>query len=326
LEVSVHPVQHRFIDSNGIRMHLAEQGEGPLVVLCHGWPESWYSWRHQMAALADAGYRAVAPDQRGYGQTDAPQAIEAYHILHLTADIAGMVHALGQEQAVIAGHDWGSPVAWYCALLRPDMFRRLILLSVPYLQRNWNDPRPTDAMRLFEDRDHEFYQSYFQEPGRAEAELEADVRTSMIGLFNGGLGSPRPGPPVIRKGDRLIAAVGGRPTPPDWLTETDIDFYVQEYSRTGFRGGLNWYRNLDPMWEMNAVLSGARIHQPSLFIAGDDDTVVRDMYTAAFKALEQTMPGLTKKVLLPSTGHWVQQQRPAEVSGLMLDFLRNTSS
>jgi pimeloyl-ACP methyl ester carboxylesterase len=206
------------------------------------------------------------------------------------------------------------------------MFRRLILLSVPYLQRNWNDPRPTDAMRLFEDRDHEFYQSYFQEPGRAEAELEADVRTSMIGLFNGGLGSPRPGPPVIRKGDRLIAAVGGRPTPPDWLTETDIDFYVQEYSRTGFRGGLNWYRNLDPMWEMNAVLSGARIHQPSLFIAGDDDTVVRDMYTAAFKALEQTMPGLTKKVLLPSTGHWVQQQRPAEVSGLMLDFLRNMSS
>jgi pimeloyl-ACP methyl ester carboxylesterase len=111
LEVSVHPVQHRFIDSNGIRMHLAERGEGPLVVLCHGWPESWYSWRHQMAALADAGYRAVAPDQRGYGQTDAPQAIEAYHILHLTADIVGMVHALGQEQAVIAGHDWGSPVA-----------------------------------------------------------------------------------------------------------------------------------------------------------------------------------------------------------------------
>jgi pimeloyl-ACP methyl ester carboxylesterase len=152
-----------------------------------------------------AGYRSVAPDQRGYGQTDAPEAIEAYHILHLTADIVGILHALGEEQAVIAGHDWGSPVAWYCALLRPDMFRRVILLSVPYLQRNWNDPRPTDEMRLFEDRDHEFYQSYFQEPGRAEAELEADVRRSIIGLFNGGFGNPRPGD--------LLAPVYG------WFTE-----------------------------------------------------------------------------------------------------------
>jgi pimeloyl-ACP methyl ester carboxylesterase len=322
----VHPVRHRFVASNRIRMHLAEQGEGPLVVLCHGWPESWYSWRHQMAALADAGYRAVAPDQRGYGQTDAPEAIEAYHILHQTADIAGIVHALGEEQAVIAGHDWGSPVAWYFARLRPDMFRRLILLSVPNLQRNWNDPRPTDAMRLFEDADHEFYQSYFQEPGTAEAELEADVRASIIGLFNDGFGTPCSGPPVIRKGDRLIAGVGGRQTPADWLIQEDIDFYVQEYSRTGFRGGLNWYRTIDRLWEVNAVLSGAKVSQPSPFVAGEDDTVVRDMYTGAFNALEKTMPGLTRKILLPRTGYWVQQERPAEVSGLMLDFVRQTSS
>jgi pimeloyl-ACP methyl ester carboxylesterase len=307
-------------------MHLAEQGEGPLVVLCHGWPESWYSWRHQMAALAEAGYRAVAPDQRGYGQTDAPEVIEAYHILHLTADIVGIVHALGEEQTVIAGHDWGSAVAWYCALLRPDMFRRLILLSVRYLQRNWNDPCPTDAMRRFEDRDHEFYQSYFQEPGRAEAELEADVRRSIVGLFNGGFGNPRPGPPVIRKDGGLISDVGGGQAPPDWLTQADIDFYVQEYSRTGFRGGLNWYRNIDRLWEVNSFLSGAQINQPSLFIAGEYDTVVRDMYAGAFNTLEQTMPGLRKKVLLPGTGHWVQQESAAEVTGLMLDFLQQTSS
>lgn len=322
----MHPVQHRFIDSNRIRMHLAEQGQGPVVVLCHGWPESWYSWRHQMAALAEAGYRAVAPDQRGYGQTDAPEAIEAYHLLHLTADIVGVVHALGEEQAIIVGHDWGSAVAWYCALLRPDMFRRVILLSVPYLQRNWNDPRPTDAMRLLEDADHEFYQSYFQESGRAEAELEADVRASIVGLFNGGFGNPRPGPPVVRKGGGLVEGVGGREAPPDWLTQADIDFYVEEYSRTGFRGGLNWYRNIDRLWEANAVFSGAKIRQPSLFVAGEHDTVVRDMYAGAFNALEETMPGLTKKVLLPGAGHWVQQERPAEVTGLMLDFLRQTSS
>jgi epoxide hydrolase A/B len=263
----VPPLHHRFIHSNGIRMHLAEQGEGPLVVFCHGWPESWYSWRQQMPAIAEAGFRAVAPDQRGYGQTDAPEAIAAYHTLHLTADIVGIVQGLGEKQAVIVGHDWGAPVAWYCALLRPDIFRRLVLLSVPYLQRNWNDPRPTDLMRLLDDGEHEFYQAYFQEPGKAEAELEADVRRSIIGLFSGGFGSPRPGPPVVPKRGGLVQAVGGHQILPDWLTPADVEFYVQEYSRTGFRGGLNWYRNIDRLWEMNAFLSGAKIDQPSLFIA-----------------------------------------------------------
>jgi epoxide hydrolase A/B len=320
------PAHHRFISTNGIRMHVAEQGEGPLVILCHGWPESWYSWGHQIPALAQAGYHAVAPDQRGYGQTDAPEAIEAYHIFHLTADIVGLVHALGEEHAVIIGHDWGSAVAWHCALLRPDIFRRLILLSVPYLQRNWNDPRPTDLMRLLDDGEHEFYQSYFQQPGRAEAELEADIRRSIIGLFSGGFGSPDPGPPVVRKSGGLVQDVDGQQTPPDWLTPMDIDFYVQEYSRTGFRGGLNWYRNIDRLWEMNTFLSRARIYQPSLFIAGEDDTVVRDMYASAFDALNGTMPGLTKKVLLPRAGHWIQQERPSEVTDLMLEFLKQTSS
>ncbi|MBV8653549.1 MAG: alpha/beta hydrolase, partial [Alphaproteobacteria bacterium] len=237
------PLRHRYVETNGIRMHLAEQGEGPLVLLCHGFPESWYSWRHQMPALARAGFRVVAMDQRGYGQTDAPEPIAAYHILHLTADIVGLVHALGEKDAVIAGHDWGSPVAWYCALLRPDMFRRVILLSVPYLQRSWNDVRPTEAMRHFEDDEHEFYQSFFQKPGRAEAALEADIRASIVGLLNGGFGNLRSGPPLIPRKGNLIAGVGGRPgAVPDWVTKEDVDFYVAEFTRTGFRGGLNWYR------------------------------------------------------------------------------------
>ena len=149
-------VNHRYVDTNGIRMHIAEQGEGPLVVLCHGFPELWYSWRHQLPCLAQAGYHAVAPDQRCYGQTDRPEAIEAYNILELTGDIVGLVDALGEERATIVGHDWGAAVAWHCALLRPDIFRAVALLSVPYQRRTWADIRPTDAMRLMAGKDHFF--------------------------------------------------------------------------------------------------------------------------------------------------------------------------
>src|SRR3954466_9683733 len=140
-------IAHRFVDTNGIRMHVAEAGSGPPVVLLHGFPEGWYSWRHQLSALAAAGFRAVAPDQRGYGRTDRPEPVEAYDILTLTADVVGLVRALGSDEAVVVGHDWGAPVAWHCALLRPDVFRAVGLLSVPYLPRVWGDPRPTDAMR-----------------------------------------------------------------------------------------------------------------------------------------------------------------------------------
>ncbi|HVJ40781.1 MAG TPA: alpha/beta hydrolase [Dongiaceae bacterium] len=321
----MHPVNHRFIESNGIRMHLAEQGEGPLVILCHGWPELWYSWRYQMAALAAAGYRVVAPDLRGFGQTEAPQAIEAYQMLHVTADIVGIVDALDKEQVIIAGHDWGAAVAWNCALFRPDIFRRLILLSVPYIQRRWDSPRPTDVMRQLGDGGHEFYMIYFQEPGRAEAELEADIRRSFIGIFTG-YSTPQPSLPLVHKKDGLLRGVGKGDKRPDWLSEADLDVYVQEYRRSGFRGGLNYYRNLDrSAWEMNAAWTGARIYQPSLFISGEYDTVVRDMNPHDFQRLEETMPGLTQKILLPKTGHWVQQQRPSEVNQLMLDFLQDTA-
>ena len=170
---------HRIVDSNGIKMHIAEAGEGPLVVLCHGFPELWYSWRHQLEALAEAGYHVVAPDQRGYGQTDRPEAVEDYNILQLSGDIIGLVDAVGETEAVIVGHDWGAAVAWHCALLRPDIFRAVVLLSVPYLQRSWADIRPTEAMKQMAG-DKQFYQLYFQEPGKAESELEADVRKTML--------------------------------------------------------------------------------------------------------------------------------------------------
>jgi pimeloyl-ACP methyl ester carboxylesterase len=315
-------VHHRMIDTNGIRMHIAEQGRGPLVVLCHGFPECWYSWRHQLPALAQAGYHTVAPDQRGYGHTTRPEPIEAYHILQLTGDIVGLVHALHADRAIVVGHDWGAPVAWHCALLRPDIFHAIGLLSVPYLQRSWQDIRPTDAMRRMAG-EQQFYQLYFQEPGIAEADLEADVRRALRMLLYAASGDA---PPAQRwrflfgKSEKLLDTGFPPETLPSWLTEQDVDVFTAEFERTGFRGGLNWYRNIDRMWELTPCLSGAPLRQPALFVAGELDPVIT-MYRAAFETMEQTVPNLRQKVLLPGAGHWIQQERPDQVNQLLLEFL-----
>ncbi len=313
-------INHRFIETNGIRMHIAEQGDGPLVVLSHGFPESWYSWRHQLPALAEAGYHAVAPDQRGYGQTDRPAPIDAYNIFQLTGDIVGLVHALGEKQAVIVGHDFGAPVAWHCALLRPDMFRAVALLSVPYM--SWKNIRPTEAMRKMAG-DKQFYQLYFQEPGKAEAELEADVRQTMRRTLYAASGDP---PPEKRwrflfgKSETLLDTGSLPDILPAWLTEHDVDYFTREFERTGFTGALNWYRNVDSNWEQTPFLAGAKLPQPALFLAGEADGIIA-LRRAAFDSLEKAVPKLTKKVLLPSAGHWVQQERPTEVNQLLLEFL-----
>src|SRR4026207_707791 len=184
LEVTMSQVQHRVVETNGLRMHIAEQGAGPLVVLCHGFPECWYSWRHQLPALAEAGFHAVAPDMRGYGQSDRPDAIDQYTLLHLVGDMVGLLDALGAESAVIAGHDWGAPVAWHSALLRPDRFRAVIALSVPFRPRG--STRPTSVMPQTDDA--MFYQLYFQTPGVAEAELGRDARSTIRRLLYSGSG------------------------------------------------------------------------------------------------------------------------------------------
>ena len=312
---------HRFVETNSIRMHLAEQGHGPLVILCHGFPELWYSWRHQLPALADAGFHVVAPDQRGYGQTDQPEPIESYNILELTSDIVGLVHALGEERAIIVGHDWGAPVAWHCALLRPDIFYAVGLLSVPYLPRSWGDMRPTGRMKLMAG-ENQFYQLYFQEVGKAEAELEADVRKIMTMFLYPASGNPPPEKRwrfLFSKSEKFLDTGSLPDTLPIWLTEQDIDYFVREFERTGFRGGLNWYRNIDRMWELTPFLSGAKLSQPALFAAGEQDAVIT-MYREAFDAMEQAAPNLRKKILLPGAGHWIQQERPAEVNELLIEF------
>src|SRR6266446_2767452 len=232
-------IGHRTIETNGIHMHLAEQGEGPLVVLCHGFPESWYSWRHQLPALAEAGFHAVAPDMRGYGQTGRPEAIDQYTLLHLVGDMVGLVDALGAEEAVIAGHDWGSPVAWHAALLRPDRFRGVICLSVPYRPRG--PVRPTTVMPQSDEAI--FYQLYFQTPGVAEAEFERDIRLTLRRLLYSASGDGPRGDASLVNPDTvgMVPRRGGflsrrmdPPSLPPWLTEADVEFFAGEFTRTGF--------------------------------------------------------------------------------------------
>ena len=321
--------RHRTIETNGIRLHVAEQGEGPLVVLCHGFPESWYSWRHQLRALAEAGFHAVAPDMRGYGQSEAPAAIDQYTLLHLVGDMVGLIDALGAPTAVIAGHDWGAPVAWHAALLRPDRFRAVIGLSVPYRPRG--SARPTTVMPRTDDAI--FYQLYFQEPGVAEAELGRDARATIRRVLYSGSGDrPRRGAGrgspdavgMVPKSGGFLEHSQDPATLPPWLTEADVDYFSGEFARTGFRGGLNWYRNIDRNWELMAPYAGAPVTVPALYAAGDRDLVV------AFRGMDQLIPNLGKFVpnlrrtlMLPGCGHWTQQERAPEVSAAMIDFLRS---
>jgi pimeloyl-ACP methyl ester carboxylesterase len=323
-------VTHREIESNGLRMHVAEQGSGPLVLLLHGFPESWYSWRHQIRALAGAGFHAVAPDQRGYGGTDRPEDAERYTLLDLAGDVVGLIDALGERQAIVVGHDWGAPVAWHTALLRPDRVAGVAGLSVPFTPRM--PVSPMDMWRdAFGDR---FYQVYFQAPGVAEAELEADVEETMRRLLIGASGDrPAPGPELERLPAGVLPEGGGfldvlRATDelPPWLTPEDLTFYVGEFTRTGFTGGLNWYRGQDRNWALLAPWQGAVVTPPALYVAGTRDPVVE------FPGMDQLLPNLRlfvpdlrDSVLLEGCGHWTQQERPGEVSERLVAFCREVA-
>jgi pimeloyl-ACP methyl ester carboxylesterase len=314
--------EHRIVETNGIHMHIAEQGSGPTVLLCHGFPELWYSWRHQLAALAAAGFHAVAPDMRGYGQTEAPPEIDRYTLLHLLGDMLGLLDALGVERAVIVGHDWGALVAWLAAQLRPDRFPAVVALSVPFRARE--AARPTTLMRQTEEA--VWYMLYFQQPGVAEAEYDRNVRTSFrIGRILVSGNAPPGLPPrhmVPRRGG-LFARVPPAPPLPAWLSEVDVDFYTAEFTRTGFRGGLNWYRNIDRNWELLAPFDDVPVMVPALYIAGERDPVVRFPGMERHLAdLPKHVPQLRGPIMLPGCGHITQEERPAEVNSLMIDFLR----
>ncbi|WP_129839736.1 alpha/beta hydrolase [Streptomyces sp. RFCAC02] len=312
---------HRLVPTPAGRTHLVEQGSGPLVLLVHGFPESWYSWRRQLPALAAAGYRAAAIDVRGYGRSSRPADPAAYRMLDLVEDAAAVVRALGEETAVVVGHDWGATIAANSALVRPDVFRAAALLSVPYTPRG--GPRPSDVFASM-GGDEEFYVSYFQEPGRAEAEIEPDVRGWLAGFYAALSADtmPHDGAPdphfVSRGGtlrDRFPAGDA-----PAWLGDGDLDVYAGEFERTGLTGALGRYRNMDRDWEDLAPWDGAPVTCPSLFIGG-----ARDASTAwlsdAIDAFPATLPGLHAAHLLDGCGHWVQQERPDEVNRLLTEWL-----
>jgi pimeloyl-ACP methyl ester carboxylesterase len=321
------PITHRSIDSNGIRLHIAEQGSGPMVLMCHGFPESWYSWRHQMQALAEAGFHAVAPDMRGYGQSDRPTGIDQYSLFHLVGDMVGVLDALEEERAVVVGHDWGAPVAWHCALLRPDRFRAVAGLSVPYRPRG--SVVPTSVMPQTEDAF--FYQLYFQTPGVAEAELDADPLISLRRILYSGSGDvPRKNPGAASSGAGMLPRSGGFLTRmpdtqklPPWLTEADLNYYADQFRQSGFRGGLNWYRNIDRNWELSAPYARAPITVPALYMAGELDLVVAfPRMREVIADLKRYIPLLRDTIMLPGCGHWTQQERAAEVNQHLIAFLR----
>jgi len=315
------------VEANGLRFRVALSGQGPLVVLVHGWPESWYSWRHQMSALAEAGYQVAAPDVRGYGGSDKPEAVEAYAIKEMCADIAGLVSALGADRAILIGHDWGAPIVWNTSLFHPEKVRAVAGLSVPHLGRG-----PMPRIQLFRQlyKGRFFYQLYFQEPGVAEAELGRDPRETLRRVLWGGSGDARrealaPGSGEVGMVRRDVGFLGRQAVPatlPPWLTEADLDFYAGEFARVGFRGGLNWYRNIDRNWELLAPWAGARVTVPALYITGDRDLVraFRGM-DQLLPALKQLVPELRQTIVLQGCGHWTQQERPTEVNTAMRAFL-----
>ncbi|MCV7216212.1 alpha/beta hydrolase [Mycobacterium crocinum] len=289
----------RLVDVDDVRLRVLEAGDpgAPVMILAHGFPELAYSWRHQIPVLADAGYHVLAPDQRGYGGSSAPEAVEAYDIHHLTGDLVALLDDIGARQAVFIGHDWGAMVVWHTALLHPDRVRAVAGLSVPPIPRART--RPTERWR--EKFGEDFYMLRFQEPGVADAEMAADVAATMRGMF-----------------DDLSPDA-----PPGWISDDELAHYVSEFGRTGFTGALNWYRNYDRNWESTPALVDARITVPALFIGGTADPIGPTMNPARAR---EVVAGPYTERWISGAGHWVQQERPDDVNRMLLEFLREVES
>lgn len=311
------PVRERTVATDGVDLHVLDAGDGYPVVLAHGFPELAYSWRHQIPALAAAGCRVVAPDQRGYGRSSRPEAVEDYDIEHLTGDLLGLLDELGEERAVFAGHDWGAIVVWTLAQLAPDRVAGVVGMSVPFIPRP--SAPPTQRLReIFGDAF--FYMLYFQEPGVADADLGRDPATTMRRML-AGLSTVGGGDIVAATAADDRGFVDRLPEPdhlPDWLSQDELDHYVAEFARTGFTGGLNWYRNLDRNWELTEHLADATVDVPSLFIGGQHDPV---LVMSPPSVMEGRLTDHRGTVIVDAAGHWVQQEAPGDVNAALLDFV-----
>ena len=315
-------VTQRRVETNGIQLNIAEAGEGPLILLLHGFPESWYSWRHQFEPLAAAGYHVVAPDMRGYGKSDKPEEITAYNQVEVVNDIIGLIPALGYDEAIVIGHDWGAPTAWSTALFHPDKVRAVGGLSVPFMPRSPVQPMPL-MREMF--KGQFFYQLYFQEPGIAEAEFEADLKTNLRKfLCMAGGETDLTALPAKAEDDDLLSGLPDPQTLPPWLTEADLDFYTNEFANSTMRGPINYYRNHDLTWKMTEG-APTEIQQPAMFVAGANDGVVM-MADEAIKMMPHFVKDLRINHMIEGIGHWTQQEAPAEVNAQMLAFLQSVDA
>jgi pimeloyl-ACP methyl ester carboxylesterase len=287
---------------NGIELSFVDEGEEGLsvVVLCHGFPELAYSWRHQIPALTSAGWRVLAPEMRGYGASSAPAAVEAYDIVSLCDDMTGLLEAVGANDAVFVGHDWGANVVWQLAVQAPERVRAVAGLSVPFVPRAPAAPIPIMRRHLGED----FYIVWFQQPGVADEALARDVRRALT--------TKQVWTAEWAQDD------GSQPRAPKWLTEAELGVYVDAFERTGFTGGLNWYRNIDRNWELTAPFANRRIEQPAMFLTGERDPV-RNFMPA--EAMRGWVTDMRAEHVIDGAGHWVQQERPDEVNAALLEFL-----
>ena len=309
-------MQTRRIATDGLTQSVLEAGEGPLVLLIHGFPELGISWRAQVQALAEAGWHAVAPDMRGYGGTDKPEGVDRHTILHLVGDMVDLVRALGHETCVVVGHDWGAPVAWHCALMRPDMFRAVAGLSVPF--------PPIPAMKAITKRSGlgDLYIVRFQDAD-AHVPLDADPQTALRKMFWAYDGATAAGDRhtgFLQPGVSMIDSIADHAVLPPWMSAEHFAEYVAGFTAGGFAGPLNWYRALDLNWSLTAWLQDRRITVPSLFIVGQNDPV-RHYAGPAEAGLKDWLTDLRGQHEVEGAGHWIQQERPDVVNRLLLDFL-----
>lgn len=313
----------RDIQANGIRLRITEQGSGPLVLLCHGWPELAHSWRHQIPALAAAGYRVVAPDMRGYGGSSVPQEVTSYAITDLVGDMVALVQALGETRAAIVGHDWGAAVAWHAALMRPDLFSAVAAMSVPHQPRHPAAP-PMAVLRTMGLTD--FYWFHFCREGVPEAEFEADIDTALRKVFGGLLAKPGQAAGasmMVPEGQGFLDRISAPQQLPHWLDQADLDVFAAAFRANGFRGPFNWYRNLDANWVLTAPFQGARVQPPALFIGGTHDAFLASpIGQRALDKLAASVPLLRDVLLIPGAGHWIQQECPQAVNEALLRFLQ----
>lgn len=307
-------------------MNVVEQGQGPPILFCHGFPETSYAWRHQVSALADAGFRAIAPDMRGYGATERPALVEQYTIYHLVGDMIALLDALEESTALIVGQDWGATVAWQAAQMRPDRFRGLVALGVPMMGRS-----PAAPTTMFPRHENSlFYTLYFQQPGVAETEFEKnpkDMLRKILFAASGEAGPRKPGDStpnpfgMVSQREGLLAGLPEPRTLPRWLSESDLDHYAAAFAASGFRGGLNYYRNLDRNWELQSPLAGAKVNVPALFLAGERDPGLQmPGMTDIVNAMPRLVPQLDEPIFIEGAGHWLPQERPEQVSRAILEF------